>query len=59
MRNWLAILTLTISVAFLGFGLLGISRWSDIETYREQMKSDADEASIKAKEVDVIAQNAK
>ena len=41
MRNWLALLTFTVTLAFAGFGILGYTRFSDIEAYRKQMVSDA------------------
>jgi cell division protein FtsL len=41
MRNWLAILTVTISVVLVGFGFLGYTRTSDIEAYRKQIAADA------------------
>jgi hypothetical protein len=46
MRNWLAILTVTISVVLVGFGVLGYTRTSDIEAYRKQIAADA--ADVKA-----------
>jgi uncharacterized phage infection (PIP) family protein YhgE len=41
MRNWLAILTVTISVVLFGFGFLGYTHTSDIEAYRKQIAADA------------------
>jgi len=41
MRNWLAILTVTISVVLVGFGVLGYTRTSDIDAYRKQIAADA------------------
>jgi hypothetical protein len=41
MRNWLAILTATISALLIGFGFLGYTHTSDIEAYRKQMAADA------------------
>jgi hypothetical protein len=41
MRNWLAILTATISALLVGFGFLGYTHTSDIEAYRKQMAADA------------------
>jgi len=69
MRNWLAILTLVFTGVFLGFGALGISRWSDLEAsrkqmqtdinaYRTQMQADASDVSAKKNQVADIAQNA-
>jgi hypothetical protein len=46
MRNWLAILTVTISVVLFGFGFLGYTHTSDIEAYRKQIAADA--ADVKA-----------
>jgi len=51
MRNWLALLTFTVSVAFIGFGILGYTRFSDIETYRKQIASNAAEVSQNANTV--------
>jgi len=49
MRNWLALLTFTVSAAFIAFGLIGYTRFSDVETYRKQMASDAADVSKNAK----------
>jgi hypothetical protein len=46
MRNWLAILSATISAILIGFGVLGYTHTSDIEAYRKQMAADA--ADVKA-----------
>jgi hypothetical protein len=51
MRNWLAILTATISGLLLVFGFLGYTHTSDIEAYRKQMAADA--ADVKTLSVGV------
>ena len=51
MRNWLAILSLVITVTFVGFGILGYTRFSDVETYRKQMASEAADVAVNAKKV--------
>jgi uncharacterized phage infection (PIP) family protein YhgE len=43
MRNWLALLTFTTTIAFLIFGILGWTRFSDITAERKQMTADAEE----------------
>jgi hypothetical protein len=43
MRNWLAILTFTVTVAFVVFGVMGYSRYSDIQTSRAQIAAEAKE----------------
>jgi hypothetical protein len=55
MRNWLAILTVTVTVTFVGFGILGYTRYSDIQTYRTQMATEAKEVSDEASSVSVNA----
>jgi hypothetical protein len=51
MRNWLAILSLVITGIFVGFGILGYTRFSDVEAYRKQMASDAADVAVNAKKV--------
>jgi hypothetical protein len=46
MRNWLTILSATISALLIGFGILGYTRTSDIAAYRKQIGDDA--ADVKA-----------
>jgi hypothetical protein len=48
MRNWLALLTFTITVAFVIFGILGWTRFSDITAERKQMADDAAEVKTLA-----------
>jgi hypothetical protein len=55
MRNWLAILTSTVTVAFVGFGILGITRFSDIQMYRTQMEADAKKVSEQTNSVEINA----
>ena len=52
MRNWLAILTFTITVAFLIAGLIGYRSLSDIETFKKQMQQNADAVATKKQKVD-------
>lgn len=51
MRNWLAILTAVVTIAFVVFGLVGIAKYSDIEAYRKQIKTDTEDVSINTKKV--------
>lgn len=43
MRNWLAILAFTVTVAFVVFGVLGYSRYSDIQTSKAQIAAEVKE----------------
>jgi hypothetical protein len=38
MRNWLALLTFTVTIAFVIFGILGYTHYSDIESFRKQIE---------------------
>jgi hypothetical protein len=51
MRNWLGLLTLTITVAFVIFGILGWTRFSDITTERKEMAQEAADTKTLAMDV--------
>jgi hypothetical protein len=58
MRNWLALCTFAVTVAFLIAGLLGFRSYTEIDNFRKQLKSDADAVSAKAKDVDAVVRDA-
>ena len=56
MRNWMAICTLVVTVVFVAFGVLGLKSYADLENFRNQVKTNADEVSGKTRDVETAAQ---
>lgn len=59
MRDWLALVSLVVTILFVAFGILGIRSYLDVRNFRTQMEADAGDVSAKKKEVDDAATKVK